>query len=152
MKITLLSHQKESFRQDNTGILCRGINGLAAEQVIWQRTEPDLKLCNALAQNAVLITPDGNGQKVIDIDAHDHFVLLDGTWQEAKKMYNRSPYLKSAPWFSLDNPPPSRFNLRRNQVEGGLCTAECVIELLKLKRMSTSAAQLEAAFDAFIRG
>jgi len=48
-------------------------------------------------------------------------VILDATWQEARKMLRQSSYLKTAARISL---PPlmlgSTFILRRNQQEGGL--------------------------------
>ncbi len=76
-------------------------------------------------------------------------VILDATWQEARKMLRQSPYLKTARTFSLDNTPSSQFNLRRNQVEGGLCTLECIIELFKRADMQSEANLLTKQFIDF---
>lgn len=146
MKITLLTHEKEMSRKDNSGKLCFELSGIEINTVVWQRKAPDSNLLEALKDQALLITPNGGGDRIVDIDHYNHFVLLDSTWQEARKMYNRSDYLKSANWFAFDNPPTSRYNLRRNQIDTGLCTAECVIELLKLKGKSEAAQQLEQRF------
>lgn len=151
MKITLLSSQKELSRKDNTGILCEQISEITLERIVWRRTKPDPGLLKVLSQQqAVLLSPKGNGEPVEDIDNTQHFVLLDATWQEARKMYNRSDYLKTAAFYTFDNPPPSRYNLRRNQVDGGLCTCECVIELMKIKGMTKGARQLEQLFNQML--
>lgn len=151
MKITLLTHEKELTRKDNTGNICLDVQELLIKRVIWRRTEPDESLVTELQnQNATLLTPHGNGTQLDDISQSRHIVILDGTWQEAKKMYNRSDYLKTANWSALPVSTPSRFNLRRNQVKGGLCTIECVIEVLKRAGKHSSVNQLQLRFDALL--
>jgi DTW domain-containing protein YfiP len=80
----------------------------------------------------------------------EDFLILDGTWQEARKIYNKSPYLQSMKIFSLSSDNESRYNIRRNQKEGGLCTAECVMELLKLKGEDQDAEILNNSFLNFL--
>jgi DTW domain-containing protein YfiP len=61
-------------------------------------------------------------QKVCEISQRLlYLVLIDATWQEARKMFNQSPYLKALPKVLLINSPKSIYPLRRNQIEGGLC-------------------------------
>lgn len=150
MKITLLTHAKELNRTDNTGILCRDLPDVSLEVVVWQRKSPDEQLLQALASGALLITPKGDGEQQLDVNNCSHFVLLDATWQEARKMYNRSDYLKAARWYAFDDPAPSKYHLRRNQIPGGLCTAECVLTLLQQKAMHHSAAQLQQRFEHYL--
>ncbi|MGS0681942.1 DTW domain-containing protein [Shewanella sp. 125m-7] len=76
-------------------------------------------------------------------------VILDATWQEARKMLRQSPYLKAANTYSLTNTPESQFTLRRNQVEGGLCTLECIIELFKQADMHDEAQVLISELTDF---
>jgi DTW domain-containing protein YfiP len=45
----------------------------------------------------------------------------------------------------------SRYNLRKNQKEACLCTAECVIEILRTVGNHVAANQLEESFLAFIK-
>jgi DTW domain-containing protein YfiP len=75
-------------------------------------------------------------------------VILDATWQQAKKMYRQSSYLQKADKIALDQAPVSRFQRRRNQRDGGLCTAECVIELLKSAEDELHT-KLEYSFSSF---
>jgi len=151
MKITLLIHEKENRRADNTGQLLSQIPALDTNTLLWQRTQPNTALVAALnSGQAVLLSQQGDGELVDDISDIEHLVILDGTWQEAKKIYNKSPYLKTAKWYKLTPQTPSKYNLRRNQVEDGLCTAECAIEVLKQTQQHQQAAQLDQALDEFL--
>ncbi|WP_298774280.1 DTW domain-containing protein [uncultured Shewanella sp.] len=80
-------------------------------------------------------------------------VILDATWQEARKMCRRSHYLKQAMKYALPKPlidkHLSQFRLRRNQIQGGFCTIECIQFLFRLKGMHAEATVLESAFKNF---
>ncbi|MCS6230086.1 DTW domain-containing protein [Shewanella baltica] len=77
----------------------------------------------------------------------NQLVILDATWQEARKMLRQSPYLKTAARVSLPPlMPESAFILRRNQQEGGLCTAECIIALWRQCGRAEQAALLASLF------
>jgi DTW domain-containing protein YfiP len=65
-------------------------------------------------------------------------------------MFNQSPYLKELPKVSLVNPPKSIYPLRRNQIEGGLCTAECVALLLDHAGESALSTRLTEQLMTFI--
>ena len=150
MKITLLTHPKERHRHHNTGQLLSDLPGCEVEIVQWQRTEPNAALVEALnSGTAILLSPNGQGQQRVDSNEIQHWVILDGTWQEARKMINRSDYLKTAQWFALAQNQSSAYTLRRNQVEGGLCTAECAIAVLQLAGLDNSAELLQQRFIAF---
>ena len=86
-----------------------------------------------------------------NIEEFENIIILDSTWQEAQKIYNKSPYLKSAPKAILNTARISDYRLRRNQPEGGLCTIECVIEILKIKGYSELASKLNTEFEQFNR-
>ena len=149
LSIILLTHQRELDRKTNTGGLtletCAGI----VRQVVWARREPDAVLVELLQDNrAVLVYPGGDGPEAQLCD-FEHVILLDATWQEARKMYNQSPYLHSAPKMVLAPDKVSSYRLRRNQPDGGLCTAECVIHILRDKGLALEATELEASFSAF---
>ncbi|MCS6113129.1 DTW domain-containing protein [Shewanella baltica] len=74
-------------------------------------------------------------------------VILDATWQEARKMLRQSAYLKTAARVSLPPlMPESAFILRRNQQEGGLCTAECIIALWRQCGRAEQATLLASLF------
>ena len=64
-------------------------------------------------------------------------------------MYNRSPYLQRASRVSLKITEPSSYKLRRNQIADGLSTAECAIELLRMKDQKSLAEKVRIEFDRF---
>jgi DTW domain-containing protein YfiP len=60
------------------------------------------------------------------------FVLLDGTWSEARKMFNKSRYLDPFPVLSLNPDAPGNYRLRRAARDDHLCTAEVAALCLAL--------------------
>jgi DTW domain-containing protein YfiP len=77
------------------------------------------------------------------------FILLDGTWDEARKMFRKSPYLQNFPVLSLQPEQLSRYKLRRAQSEAHLCTAEVGALCLDLADDTQAAAALNAYFEVF---
>ncbi len=60
-------------------------------------------------------------------------LILDGTWQQTRKMMRQSPWLQALPRasFRLDkDSSPSQFRLRRNQQAQGLSTLEAIAKAL----------------------
>ncbi len=77
------------------------------------------------------------------------FILLDGTWDEARKMFRKSPHLQNFPVLSLQPEQLSRYKLRRAQSEAHLCTAEVGSLCLDLANDSQAATALNAYFEVF---
>lgn len=152
MKITLLTHFKEFDKRSNTGQLVLEIMGDAAEQVRWDRLNPPARLLEEIEAGGVALvypgTADENNDDLSDIT---QFILIDGTWHEARKIHQRSPYLQKARRVCLKPAGASQYNLRKNQKEACLCTAECVIEILRNKGEIEQAERLQERFLAFIR-
>lgn len=152
MKITLLTHQREFDRKTNTGALALEHCGDIVERVVWARREPDQALVDTIERGeAALVYPTGDSTSA-PLEDFAQVILIDATWQEARKIYNHSPYLQAAPRVILEAGATSSYRLRRNQRDGGLCTAECVIEILRKHGEDTAADRLEAAFIQFNRG
>ncbi|GMG87561.1 tRNA-uridine aminocarboxypropyltransferase [Biformimicrobium ophioploci] len=159
MKVFLLTHAREFDRGNSSGALAAGFAPSIVQRVRWSRVEPDPVIIDLLrSHSAALVYPDnarnveeGAGPEAGSCETarFDSFVLLDGTWQEARKIYNRSPYLQAALKVRIAREGPSLYRRRRNQQPGGLCTAECVIELFEAKGEQALAAGLASAFEVF---
>ncbi|WP_217697835.1 tRNA-uridine aminocarboxypropyltransferase [Shewanella sp. UCD-KL21] len=156
MKIVLLTHERELTRATNTGQWVTQVLADAAPVITWQRKSPSDELLQMIASEKVaLVFPSEDEPNPLKVDEavseklptaaatpspakptptalsqFDALIIIDATWQEARKMYNRSPYLQALEKVSLTPKHASLYQLRRNQVEGGLCTAECAIEIL----------------------
>ncbi len=152
MKITLLTHFKEFDKRSNTGRLVVDVLGSAAEQLCWDRMNPPARLLEEIEAGGVaLVYPGAADQTDGDLSGITQFVIIDGTWHEARKIHQRSPYLQKIRRICLYTGEKSAYNLRKNQKESGLCTAECVIEVLRLSGNVAEAELLQERFLAFIR-
>ena len=152
MKITLLTHFKEIDKLSNTGRLVLEVLGDAAEQVRWDRLNPPAGLVAEIEAGGVaLVYPGSADENNNDLTDISRFILIDGTWHEARKIHQRSPYLQKARRVCLKPTGESRYNLRKNQKEACLCTAECVIDILRSKGEMEQAERLQERFLAFIR-
>jgi DTW domain-containing protein YfiP len=152
MKITLLTHFKEFEKRSNTGRLVLDVLGSDAEQVRWDRMNPPAGLVEEIEAGGVaLVYPGAADESGEDLAGIHRVILIDGTWHEARKIHQRSPYLQKIRRINLDTGEKSAYNLRKNQKEFGLCTAECVIEVLRLSGNIAEAERLQELFLAFIR-
>jgi len=152
VKITLLTHFKELEKRSNTGRLVVDVLGSAAEQVRWERLNPPARLVEEIEAGGVaLIYPGAVYENNDDLTGITHCIIIDSTWQEARKIHQRSPYLREIRRISLATGAKSLYNLRKHQKESGLCTAECAIEVLRLAGKVADAELLQERFLAFIR-
>jgi len=151
MKIFLLTHERELLRASNTGALATSLVPEIVERVVWQRNIPSETILEAIrGEKTVLLYPlEDESTEAAPTADFDNIILLDATWQEARKMFNHSPYLKNLPRAHIKPWQVSQYQLRRNQPEGGLCTAECVLELLRVKGYKGIAERLSTEFTLF---
>ncbi len=149
MKIFLLTHQRELHRATNTGSLAIDQSNEIVERIIWERVTPNKDLTKLIENNeALLLYSKGESSSAI-IEEYENIVIIDGTWQESQKIFNQSSYLKNAPQFTLNTSNASSYKLRSNQPKGGLCTIECIIEVLIMKGENKMASELALKFKQF---
>ncbi len=158
----LLMANIEPLKPSNTGWL---IADVVADTFAfgWARTEVDPTLLSLLSdpqwQPYVVFPAEfADATRVVhDVTHSDHtqpvkrplFILLDGTWDEARKMFRKSPYLQHLPVLSLQPEHLSRYKLRRAQSEAHLCTAEVSAMCLALANDTQAAKALNAYFEVF---
>jgi len=149
MKIFLLTHERELHRVTNTGALAIDDSNEIVERIVWDRVNPNKGLMELIENNeALLLYSKGESSSAI-IQAYENIVIIDSTWQESQKIFNQSSYLKTAPQFTLNTPNDSLYKLRSNQPKGGLCTIECIIEVLRIKGENKIASVLALKFEQF---
>ena len=78
-----------------------------------------------------------------------YIIILDGTWQEAQKMFNRSEYLKNIKRLSLTPENLSEYKLRRKKDENHLCTVEAAIITLMKFGENENSDSLKSYFELF---
>lgn len=141
----LLMHDVEPMKPSNTGwLIADVIDDTSAFP--WSRTavEPELLTLLADPQWQPYIVFPGEfvaPQRVVnEVRVTDGkrplFILLDGTWSEARKMFRKSPYLEHLPVLSLEPEQLSRYKLRRSKRDDHFCTAEVAALCLNWPRTS----------------
>ncbi|MGF1764066.1 tRNA-uridine aminocarboxypropyltransferase [Aliivibrio kagoshimensis] len=160
-QLAILSHPKELNKETNTGKLLE--HSLShCQAYTWSRVEPVEELIQAAQDPNIrtwLLFPHPEATSSLEFQKQTEqeciqpqqnlFIIIDSTWQEAKKMLRKTLWLQNLPCLSLDLTHTSEYQLRRNQQTGSLCTCEVGIELLKLMKMPESAQQLHHYFTAF---
>ena len=154
-------YRGEVFKPSNTGRLIADVveDNYAFQ---WQRTEldPELKaLLDHPGYMPIVVFPHEYAQvnqcinkasELIEFDQGRKplYILLDGTWREAKKMF-RSEYLQRLPVLGVQPSDPSEYALREAAHLHQLCTAEVGVEVLKLQGDKEAAESLKSYFQVF---
>jgi DTW domain-containing protein YfiP len=125
----------------------------------WARTEVDPALLALLADPAwqpLVVFPGEYAEParvVHDVPRGDAkrplFVLLDGTWSEARKMFRKSPYLDRFPVLSLRPEQVSGYALRRSRRDDHFCTSEVASLCLEAAGDARASRALDAWLDVF---
>jgi len=153
-----MMYDTEPMKPSNTGRLIADIlpDTLAYQ---WSRTTFDDKdfleniACNyqpmvvfpasyAQTDRTILHRPPLEGKPPL-------FIMLDGTWSEARKMFRKSPWLESFPVISVNVSTPSQYTLREAHSEAHHCTAEIAAVLLAQAGDAAAAQQLSQHFSLF---
>src|SRR5690606_23305058 len=139
----LLLHHDEVFKPTNTGRLIADLFPSQTYAFEWSRTEPPEELLHLLAEPQrypVIVFPaDGESEREVYRDTPPPlderrltFLLLDGTWRQASRMFRASPWLANLPVFTFATAREGQYAVRQAIREGQLATAEAAAELLRL--------------------
>lgn len=159
--VCLLMADIEALKPSNTGWLVADVL-VDTYAFGWARTETDPALLALLADpqwqpyvvfpgeyvapervvHAVQEASGANAKRPL-------FILLDGTWAEARKMFRKSPYLERFPVLSLSPSQLSRYQLRRSHRDDHFCTSEVAALCLELAGEVRVAETLDAYLDVY---
>jgi len=159
--ICLLMAPFEALKPSNTGWLVADVVP-ETFAFAWSRLAVDPALLALLADpqwQPVVVFPGEFAQpeRVVDDLPTDAatpsrrplFILLDGTWAEARKMFRKSPYLDALPVLSLHPEQRSRYQLRRSWHTHHLCTSEVAALCLALAGELAAARAVSQWLDVF---
>jgi DTW domain-containing protein YfiP len=157
----LIMYKNEYFKPSNTGRLIADVipDNHAFK---WDRVSPPPELIALLKHTQyvpILVFPHQYAEPSRCIQSPQQlpaiqqgktplFVMLDGTWREAKKMF-KSPSLAALPVLGVQPAQGSKYQLREAAHEHQLCTAEVAIEVLKMSADLTAADTLAKYFNLF---
>ena len=168
--VCLIMAEFEPLKPSNTGWLVADVLP-STTAFAWSRTSVDSALLHLLADpqwqpylvfpgefaatervvTALLPTQleQGDGAAAANPDKRPLFVLLDGTWSEARKIFRKSPYLDRLPVLSLQPALASSYRLRRSSHAHHFCTSEVAALCLALAGDLLAAQTLDAYLAVF---
>jgi len=154
----ILIHPDECRKPTNTARLI-GATMPQTRFFPWYRTVPPTALMALLRDHRFmpyLLFPQGDPSLFACLHERPWlpgrmpaFVLLDGTWSQARKIFSRSPYLRGIPRISIQPQSPSTYTLRRQHCAAHLATVEVAIALLDQIEGPTASSLLRAYFRVF---
>ncbi len=127
----------------------------------WSRTEPDPEMLAVLADpcwQPFIIFPDEyvveegrvkHGDIELEPGKRPLYILLDGSWREAKKIFKKSEWLHSFPVLSFTPEVLSQYMIRTAAKDNQLATAEVASLVLERHGEHDNAAILSCWFDVF---
>ncbi|MCM2681517.1 DTW domain-containing protein [Echinimonas agarilytica] len=160
VQIILLMYQGEVFKPSNSGWLIGDVVAQTSAYQ-WSRTDVDptlLSQLNAPDVQPFVVFPGDYAESERAVFEHvpalpNHkqplFVLLDGSWREARKMFRKSAYLNEFPLLSFNPSEMSRFALRKASHDYQLATAEVAARVLDVAGWSNEGVRLDAWFDVY---
>ncbi|GHE86870.1 tRNA-uridine aminocarboxypropyltransferase [Thalassotalea profundi] len=162
----LLMYDAEVLKPSNTGRLIADIIP-ECFAFIWSRTEVDpslLSILNDSQWQPFVVFPQDyatesqqitNCVPTLPNNKKPLFIMLDGSWREAKKMFRKSPYLNQFPVLSIDlnhlaiEDKNSQYQIRKAINPNQLATAEVASHILNLAGENQNAEILKAWFNVF---
>lgn len=157
-RFCLVMFDTEPMKPSNTGRLIADILP-ETEAFQWSRTEPPQALLDLVSSpdyQPMVVFPASYasvGREVLTVPPKSGkpplFIMLDGTWTEARKMFRKSPYLDNLPVISVDLSIVSAYRLREAHADGQYCTAEVAAALLALADDERAAVGLTEHFTLF---
>lgn len=152
--ILILQHPNERFKYYGTAkLVLRALtNAALLRGVEFQAAE----LQNALVgQRPYLLFPskEAHDCESVPLDATNTVIVVDGTWDEAKKILFRNPILKTVPHLTFNKPLRSNYRIRKQPRDHYLSTIESIGHLLKLNAevSGVKSTEYDALFTGFQR-
>jgi len=172
--IMILMHPKELLKPTNSGRLIADILPHSSHIFLWSRTEPEPALLNFIkdkSRQCLLVFPADSDREIyrsINVDTRLNkqpssnkkltLIMLDGTWKQARKMYNKSCWLEHIPCLSIEPPlapnpmqKPNNYGLRQASAPHLSSTCEAAAAALDSLGEIEASQALNQYFQVFNR-
>jgi DTW domain-containing protein YfiP len=151
--IIILQHPRERFHPVGTA----RIAALGFEKVRLELCAPwaDAALLrDRVPLGTALLYPSPGASELAALSRDDrprHLVVLDGTWSQAKKIYDVHSWLRALPHVRLTPSEPSCYRIRRQPRPECVATLEAILQALAILEPQTQGLdRLSASFRAMI--
>lgn len=149
-RVVVLVHRKEIHKSSNTGLLAASLLAGASLVVRGDRDEAARPTLEGMRRLVLFPTPDAAVLEASMSREPVALIVPDGSWSQARKMTRRDALAERAEPVVLPPGPPSRYGLRRNAREGGLCTLEAIARAMGILETPEVEQHLLAVFEQFV--
>lgn len=135
--IMIIQHPSEKKRKIRTALMALyGLKGGYCEIFVRRKLSDSDPLCEKIKHlNAYLLYPSAASKDITTLASDDKektLIILDGTWDEAKKIYTRSSILQYLPTIHLELDKKSEYVVRTQPCKKCLSTIETVAHSLAI--------------------
>lgn len=164
IEFILLFHRDEIHKPTNSGRLIADLFPNDTQAYLWSRTEPHKSLLdyiNSRQGNCTILFPNTetaqaqNRQQRMAAPPNNKgnekhtFIILDGTWKQASKMFHQSEWLKDIPHFEINSEAQRSFLVRHSSHQMQFATAEVTAMLLETLGYPEQSQELLSYYQAF---
>ncbi|ETX11888.1 hypothetical protein MUS1_08075 [Marinomonas ushuaiensis DSM 15871] len=160
----LLFHRNEIHKPTNSGRLIADLFPDDTQAYLWSRTEPQQDLldhlksqqgtCTLLFPHTETAQAQNRQPRTEFADVYGNnkkhtFIILDGTWKQASKMFHQSEWLKDIPHFEINSEAQRSFLVRHSHHKMQFATAEVTAMLLDSLGHNIASQKLFNYYQAF---
>ncbi len=126
-RITLLQHPREARNPISTA-------RMAHLSLPGSRLIAGVDFSRIDLSDAVVLFPGPGARDAAELRGRNnlHVVVVDGTWSQARKIWQRNPVLQALPAYALAPKKPGQYRIRKEPAPHCLATIEAIAELLEL--------------------
>ncbi len=149
-RVVVVRHQREGWKSTGTA----RIAGLALPALrlleYGDDAQPALDaLPGELGEGTFLLFPS-EGAAPVDVTRVSRLIVLDGTWRQVRRMYQRLPALHALPRLALPSKAQKVLRLRESSLEEGRSTLEAIADALGLVEGEGVSAPLHALHARYV--
>jgi DTW domain-containing protein YfiP len=164
VEFILLFHRDEIHKPTNSGRLIADLFPDDTKAYLWSRTNPPKDLieyieskpesCTVLFPNTETAKAQNRMMRATPPNTHKQsskhtFIILDGTWKQASKMFHQSEWLKPIPHFEINSDAQRSFLVRHSSHQMQFATAEVSAMLLDVLGHTEQSQQLLRYYQIF---
>ena len=142
-QVVIVRHHSEHDRASNTGRLA---HRALPNSVVIEHGAPHLPTALPPLDGAWVLYPGGAPLTSAPVPLPKQLIVLDATWSQARKMFQKLSALRGLPLLTLPIAPMPAARLRASPGPGQVSTIEAIARALRLLEGEAAAVPLEDLF------
>ena len=146
-QIVIVRHHSEHDRASNTGRLA---HRALPNSVVVEHGAPGIPTVLPPLDGAWVLYPGGAPLTTAPVPRPRQLIVLDATWSQARKMFQKLGVLRGLPLLALPVAPMPVARLRASPGPGQVSTIEAIARALRLLEGDAAAVPLEELFSVAV--